>query len=80
MCHTNTTCGAELQIRCSTPQPVSAGKPQIHLLFNNTIAYIIHLNTPIQTNASPSSVAKCLTLGDGKALVRLSASMSSVGQ
>ena len=37
-------------------------------------------NTPLQTKASPSSTTKCLTLGDGKALVRVSASMSSVGQ
>ena len=37
-------------------------------------------NTPPQTNTSPSSFAKCLTFGEGKAFVRASATMSFVGQ
>ena len=37
-------------------------------------------NTPLQTGVSPNSVVKCLTLVDGKALVKTLATMSSVGQ
>jgi hypothetical protein len=37
-------------------------------------------NTPLQIDTSPRAMAKCLTLGDGKALVKTSATMSSVGQ
>jgi hypothetical protein len=37
-------------------------------------------NTPPQIDMSPSSAAKCLTFGNGKALVSVSATISSVGQ
>jgi hypothetical protein len=37
-------------------------------------------NTPLQIDSSPSSFAKCLTLGDGNAFVSVSATISSVGQ
>jgi hypothetical protein len=37
-------------------------------------------NTPPQGDESPSSATKCLTLAEGRALVSMSAIMSSVGQ
>ena len=37
-------------------------------------------NTPLQTVASPNSFAKCFTFAEGKAFVKTSATMSSVGQ
>jgi hypothetical protein len=37
-------------------------------------------NTPPQIDMSPSSAAKCLTFGDGRALVSVSATISLVGQ
>ena len=37
-------------------------------------------NTPPQGAASPSCDAKCLTFAEGRALVSVSATMSSVGQ
>ena len=37
-------------------------------------------NTPSQAGESPNLTAKCLTLAEGNAFVRVSATMSSVGQ
>ena len=37
-------------------------------------------NTPPQAARSPSSTAKCLTFGEGNALVNVSAIISAVGQ
>jgi len=37
-------------------------------------------NTPPQADESPSSVAKCLTLANGKASISVSTIMSLVGQ
>ena len=37
-------------------------------------------NTPPQIDTRPNSAAKCLTLGEGKALVSASATISAVGQ
>ncbi len=39
-----------------------------------------HFNTPPQTMQSPRHLAKCLTFGEGSALVSASATMSAVGQ
>ena len=39
-----------------------------------------HSNTPPQSLESPSARAKCLTLALGRALVSVSATISSVGQ
>jgi len=57
-------------------EPCDGGGYDAHsYLVCNTYSY-----TPLQTDTSPSSAAKCLTLGEGRALVRVSASISSVGQ
>ena len=40
----------------------------------------VYPNTPPQTVTSPRAVAKCFTFADGRAFVRVSATISSVGQ
>ena len=52
----------------------------IMMTASNACSRVCHSNTPPQTDMSPSSAAKCLTLGDGSALVSVSATMSLVGQ
>ena len=42
--------------------------------------HLAYSNTPPQGAASPSWDAKCLTFADGRALVSVSATISSVGQ
>jgi hypothetical protein len=46
----------------------------------SVVLFRAHFDTPPHFARRPSPVAKCFTLADGKALVRVSATMSSVGQ
>ena len=52
----------------------------ITMTASNARSRVCHSNTPPQTDTSPSSAAKCLTLGDGRAFVSVSAIISLVGQ
>ena len=47
---------------------------------DHLIIRVYYSHTPPQTSRRPKHSAKCLTLGDGSAFVRMSATMLAVGQ
>lgn len=51
-----------------------------HVELASEAQIIPHFNTPPQADTRPNSVVKCFTFVDGRAFVRTSATISSVGQ